>query len=494
MNHLSTWRAYCVCRLSHASFMTCSLGSTVHRQLTIWMLVAGLISTVGCGPGPLDERWAPPRPLGERTAAHRAPREPIEPEEGSTWKEPTGQITLREVLAAALLKNPELASDSWAVRIGEARILQAGLRPNPEIALQVENVAGTGATRGVESAETTVMLSQLVELGGKRMKRVRLAELDRDLSAWGYEARRVSVLTETTQRFIEVAAVQRQFDLAREGVMLAEEALAAADKRVAAGTAIPLEKTRASVPAATARMELRGVERDLSISRRRLASMWGASEVRFDAVVAEFDRVDEAPTLRELVDHISNNPDVARWSVEIAQRRSGIELARAQAIPDVTAGLGARRISESDDTAAVFELSLPLPLFDRNQGGVLEARLAGVKAEHDRRAAELRVSTALGEAYDELTTAREGTLMLKQDILPAAQSSYDAINAAYERGQVGYLEVIDARRSLIDAQHRYIDALATYHRAVAETEGLIGQSLSTVGRHKTSQPATKDNP
>jgi cobalt-zinc-cadmium efflux system outer membrane protein len=95
---------------------------------------------------------------------------------------------LRQALALALLQNPELRAFAWDVRAAEARTLQAGLRPNPELGLEVENIAGTGVLQGGQSAETTLRLNQVIELGGKRARRLQVAAVERDLAAWDYEA------------------------------------------------------------------------------------------------------------------------------------------------------------------------------------------------------------------------------------------------------------------------------------------------------------------
>src|SRR5919198_1502431 len=111
------------------------------------------------------------------------------------------------------------------------RTLQAGLRPNPELGLEVENVAGTGALRGGRSAETTLRLSQVIELGGKRIRRLRVAAFERDLAAWDYETKRLEVLTAVAQAFIEVVRAQERLGAEEELVRLAAQVLATVAER-----------------------------------------------------------------------------------------------------------------------------------------------------------------------------------------------------------------------------------------------------------------------
>jgi cobalt-zinc-cadmium efflux system outer membrane protein len=211
--------------------------------------------------------------------------------------------------------------------------------------------------------------------------------------------------------------------------------------------------------------------------RHRLAATWGSTTPAFEKVAANLDAIAAVPPLEVLENHVTANPDLARWTAQVSQRQAAVELARAQAVPDLTAGVGARRFEESDDTAAVVEFSLPLPLFDRNQGDVLESRFALAKARADRRAAEVRVSVALATTYQELAAAHAEAQSLRDNVLPAAQEAFDATNQSYQQGKRGYLEVLDAQRSLFEARGQYINALADYHSAVAEVEGLIGHGL-----------------
>lgn len=439
------------------------------------ILLLALLS--GCSPSPFAERWAELRPLGRDLPAYRPALHATDDMPADLFPSPTGVVTLRQAMAAALLRNPELASFSYEVRVREARALQAGLPPNPELGVEIENFAGTGATRSFDSAETTVSLSQLIELGDKRAKRRNVAELDRDLAGWDYEAKRVAVLTEVTRRFVNVITAQRRLDLAQQNMALTDQVFKAVGKRVDAGAAPAVERSRANVLVAMSQIEYQRAQRDLDEARIQLAAVWAQTSSTFDGVSGELQATTAIPPLEKLTARISQNPDLARWSVERAQRQAAVDLAKSNAIPNVTASGGVRRLSDSDDTALVIGLSLPLPLFDRNQGGIAEARFSQAKAQQERRAAEVRVGTALKVAHRSASTAYAETITLQEKVLPAAQEAYAAIDKAYQQGTVGLLEVLDARRTLLEARKQHIDATGNYHAAVAELEGLIGQPL-----------------
>ncbi len=208
------------------------------KVIPIALSCLSTVAIVGCGGAPRAVTWPEARPWGADLPSYRAPRHPIPTDEDArAFAEPGGQLTQHDAFAAALLHNRDLATFAWDVRIREARALQASLPPNPEIELELEEFGGTGDASAFDAAETTALFSQLIELGQKRRKRTRLAELNQDLAAWEYETARVRVLTSVARAFIATLVLQQQTELANRNQALAREAYDTIDKRVAAGAA-----------------------------------------------------------------------------------------------------------------------------------------------------------------------------------------------------------------------------------------------------------------
>ena len=270
------------------------------------------IALFGCSPHPLGYDWPKPVPLGRDVPVYTPPREldcqadPVP----RPFEEPREQLTLREAMVAALLNNPELASFSWEVRIREARALKAGLLPNPEVGLEVEEIGGTGVASGFDAAATTVLFSQLIPLAGKIEKQARVAELDRDLAGWDYEAKRIEVFTDVTTRFVAVAVAQRHLQLAHENVALAEQIFEAATKRLQAGIATTIDQTKANVVVATTRIESKHAEHELTTARHRLAATWGSTNPLFESVAAELQKIEAIPSYAQLM---VNVPRIRVW-------------------------------------------------------------------------------------------------------------------------------------------------------------------------------------
>jgi cobalt-zinc-cadmium efflux system outer membrane protein len=275
-------------------------------------------------------------------------------------------------------------------------------------------------------------------------------------------------------------SAQERVRLNAESVRLAEQVLTAVGERVKAGKVSPVEETRARVTLATSRIALERAQQDLHAARTRLVATWGGRLPVFERAEGTLEGITAIPSREQLVARIAQNPEIARWATEMTQRQAAVALERARQVPDPTIGSGFRHTRETGDNAMVMAFSLPLPVFDRNQGGVLEARSRLAKAGEERRAAEVQVRTALAEAYAGLSSAVIEATGLRNEVLPGAQQAFDAANEGYRQGKFGFLDVLDAQRTLFEARGQYVEALAAYHRAVAEVERLIGEPLGAV--------------
>jgi len=392
--------------------------------------------------------------------------------------EPNGVLILRQALALTLINNPELKAFSLETRAAEARELQAGLWPNPEIDIEAENVGGTGELSGFDGAETTIQLSQLIELGGKSQKRRKVASLEKELAGAGYQAKRLEILTEAGKAFIELLAVQERTTLLSELSDVSRQALNSVTQRVEAGKDPPLEKTKASVAFSNVRIEHKQAMKELVKAKKNLASFWDNEQPVFTQAQGQLDVVSDIPEIDVLRQKLVSNPQLTRWDTEISRNRAAVELAKSQSVPDITIGGGLRRFSETDDNALVFGVSIPLPISDRNQGGRREAAYNLAKSYEEQRAARIEVTNQFNQIYTELSSSLDKIRELKASVLPGAQEVFEASQEAYAQGKIDYLNVLDAQRTYFVSQSDYLEALLTYHKAKTDMDGLVGQNIN----------------
>ncbi len=391
--------------------------------------------------------------------------------------QPTGDLSLRDALALTLERSPELQSWEWEIRARDARAVQVGLLRNPELRTDVEDLGGSGAREGFEDTQTTVRLAQLVELGGKRGKRRRLAELESALATWDYRAKRLHVLEETSKAFVKALVAQRRMRLATDQEQLARRVIAAVDDSVAAGATSPVESTRAAVALGRAELARRRAEQELDAARTAVAASWGGTP-SFAALVGDLERLTPPPPADELARRLAGAPEVARWTTEMEQRRASLAVERAKRVPDVTIGAGGRHFSDNGDNAAVLELSVPLPLFDRNQGGIAEAEHRLAKARAERSAAQVSAEAALATAASRLTAAYDAAERLRMRVLPQATTAHAGALDAYHKGLFRLVDVLDAQRTLFDLREEYVGVLETYHLLAADVERLTATPLA----------------
>lgn len=393
---------------------------------------------------------------------------------------PTGAVSLQDAVGLALAQSPDLLSFGWSRRAAEARQLQAGRRPNPELETTLEDLGRSRRAADTSDAvqpQATVQLSQLVELGGKRAARQRLAGLDFDLATWDYEAARLDVLTRVTSAFLAVLAGQQAVAQSAQTLDVAEQVQRTVAARVAAGVVSPIEETRAGVLVASAQIEVDRARRTLEARRRQLATLWGSPVAAFASAAGDLTVLPQIPPLATLEAALAHNPDLARWVAEVERRQAALALARSARVPDVTVSAGYRRFTAVGGNAIVVGATVPLPWFNRNRDGI-RAAIADVDATREgARSAQLQLMAQLADAYRALSSAGDDVTTLRTRIVPGARAVFDAVQEGYGLGRFGLMDVLDAQRTLVDANNRLLQAVAAFHDAVTAVERLTGAPL-----------------
>jgi cobalt-zinc-cadmium efflux system outer membrane protein len=381
-------------------------------------------------------------------------------------------LTLAEALARAGASSPFQEAAAAGVRAAEAQRRVAGLRPNPSIVVETENVAGTGIYQGLRSSETTVGLALPLERGGKRGARIGLA--DAQIGRAGLQANiaRADLRLRVTQTYVVAVAAQRRIGIARDQLDIAAEVLRVASVRVRAGRASPLEEQRAEVARVAADGAIERAERSAIVASANLARLLGILVGTLDD--AWFQRVD---SIRQ-----SGAPGTASTLTAAAARAdldtatAQVRLARSQRVPDLTLSASARRLEQTNDVAAVFGVSIPLTVFNGGRSAVAVADAQRDQTDALRRVALLDVEQDLAgaqaDAANAATTARNAT----GPALAAAQEAARIVRIGYREGKFGQLDLLDAERTLLETRTAAIDALAAYHDAQARCERLTADA------------------
>jgi cobalt-zinc-cadmium efflux system outer membrane protein len=376
-------------------------------------------------------------------------------------------LTLEAALQTALRQNPLLRAAEAEVDASRGALDQAGARPNPTLGIDQEDTRRDTRT-------TTVLLSQPLELGGKRSARIALARSTRELALADLASRQADVRAGTIQAFFEALIAQERVKVAEQSAEIAANGTTAAARRVTAGKVSPTDETRARVAEANARIELRQAQADRQAAQRALDLAMGAADGTSSPLDGRPESLPQPPDAQDLAERVAQSPALRRAQGEVQHAQAAYELERARRIPDLTVSLGSKRAAETGRNQPMIGLSIPLPLFDSNTGAQLEALRKRDAAQALAEAEEQRLRAEVLQTLDQLQARASEAQALKQEVLPAAQGVHDATRRGYELGKFSFLDVLDAQRTLLQARTQYFSALAQVHRAAAELERRLG--------------------
>ncbi len=379
-------------------------------------------------------------------------------------------LTLSQAIDRADAASPTPEAADAAIRAAEADRRAAGLRPNPSIVAESENIGGTGLYRGVRSAETTVGLSLPLELGGKRGARVALAEARIGRASVDRDIARADLRLRVTQAYIDAAAGQRRLSVAREQLAIASEVVRAARIRVRAGRASPIEEQRADVARLRAENAVDQAARTADLAAATLARLTGLPRVTVDP-----DWFGRLPTI--VVAPVGPTLTDAAARADLTTAEASVRLAERQRIPDLTLNASARRLEQTDDTAAVIGLSIPLRLFDRGRASTDAAVARRDQAAALRRAARLDADIAIAQARTDADNATAAARLATGPALAAATEAARIARIGYREGKFGQLDLLDAERTLADTLTAAIDAVAALHDARARLDRLSAPAI-----------------
>jgi len=386
-------------------------------------------------------------------------------------------LTLAGAVTRVLAFNPGIKAAFLEIEAKHGEEAQASVKPNPDLLLEVENFGGGKARSGFESAETTLSLAQTIELGDKRLRRLRAAHLDASLAGWDYEAVRLQTALQAAQAYVDTLGAQERLKVLRDFVTIAEKTRSSVDIRVKEGRASPIDADRTLVAVARARALAKGEEARFDAARRKLAALWGSDRPDFGRVTGRFGQRHTVPSFEAIKSFLEGNPALARWSDGISHRLALLEVEKGKTIRDIKVGAGVRHFNDDDSTALVAAVSVPLQVFDRNGGAIAAAQRRLVKAEHEAGAARTQLIGSLVEALGGLKVAATLVQSLETEVLPAAQTAFDRVQIGYNEGRFDILNLLEAQRSIFEARLELVTAQADYEKARVLVESLIGRDL-----------------
>ena len=370
-------------------------------------------------------------------------------------------LTLVQALEEAAARSPAVVAAEGDVAAAEARVRQAGYRNNPELSFEVENVAGTGQLTGIQSMEATLAVNQRLDLGGRRAARVNASRAELAVQRIRLAIARAELAQSVREQFARAVAARERLKQAIETVDRAQELARVTRILVDAGRDPPLRAVRARSALAQALAEQTAAEADEQAARSSFAALFGVST---PVTTVSGSTIDLTPRpVRPEQSLEVRLADAERAAAEAAVRE---QLAERRIDPAV--GVGVRHVRETGDFGLVAGVSMPLRIFDNNQGNVAAARAALAAAEA-RRATTLANTTARARnAIAEVEAAGRRVDALQESALPEAAEALRLAVRSYEEGRASLLELLDAQDAYTAAQAALTEARLQLALATAE--------------------------
>lgn len=379
-------------------------------------------------------------------------------------------LTLASAVQLALENNPEISAARREIDAAEGARTQAVVYQNPTLGLEVEDVRR-------DSRTTTLLLSQPFELGGKRAARIAVAERGIDLAGAQLATRQAGMRASVTAAFFAALVAQERVRLAQTSLELASTGSQAAGKRVRSGKVSPVEEIRAKVAESNVRLELVQAQGELQTSLQELRALT-AHSVGIEVLDGDVLALPMLPAQEALEARLAQAPALRQAQLEVRRLGALATLENTKRVPDITVSAGVQRAQDQGRSQAVIGISVPLPFFDTNRGGIAEALGRRDKAEDEARSVELRLRADVAAALQRHATARAEVQALQSEILPGAQSAFDAARKGFELGKFDYLETLDAQRTLLQARTQHLRAVADAHRSATDLDRLLGIPVS----------------
>ena len=418
-----------------------------------------------------------PVSAGSVVAAADSPAKPLSP----ITPVPALRLSLDETVALFLRQNLDLLMAKFGIESAKGQQITARLFPNPVASIGTLSAFTQGRTPG-NSGAVIGQIQQLFELAGKRGYRIESAAFGTQSVEAAFEDA-VRQLTFTVKdAYSRTQLAQRRLALAEENRDRFSRILDVNTIRFKKGYIAEVDLIRIRLQFIDFQSQVIQSLQEGETARADLRQLLRVSPATVLELTSEFDykRVDpDIGRLRTVA--LDARPDVRSKRFIMSQREADLRLAKAYRIPDVTVGAGySIQGPKGPDNPGQVALSLgvPLPLFNRNQGGIIQAEVAVQTAEADLSKTLNQVENEVDVAYKNLLQSRRLVEAFLGGVLEDARSTFTIVERAYERGGATILDLLDAARTSRTIQQNYFEALFNYQRNVIQLESAVGQEIS----------------
>jgi outer membrane protein, heavy metal efflux system len=433
-------------------------------------LLKTLITVCACAYALRSAAAGEPAPGGELTVL--PPAEYVaqhDPEAVPAPQPETGGLTLVALEELALTINPSLAEAEARVRAARGQALQAGLPPNPTIGYLGSEIGNDG-----EAGQQGMVFGQEV-IRGRKLRLSRAVE-GREVARRQQQlaAQQLRVLTDVRIAFYNAYLAQQRVELGGKLQELGRQSQSAAKSLVDAAEGRRTDLLQAEIEASRASADLGQAESALRAAWRTLAVAVGQSDMPIQPLAADIQSLRWPHSWEETRDRLlGESPEMSEALMRVEKARFALARACAEPVPDVTAEGSVQYDHATQNTIAGAQVTLPLPLWNRNQGGIAKARASLMAAQLHLDSVQLGLEQRLAAEFQRYETALVRVEALERDILSRAQESIDVATQGYAAGELGFLDFLTVQRTYFQANLEYLTALGQLNESVQMLSGLL---------------------
>ncbi len=403
-------------------------------------------------------------------------------------------LSLDEVLRYAEAHAPLLKSAEARTRLASAAVTQESpwFPENP----QVSGSLGTLTQNGGTGVQYALSLSQEIEIAGERGMRKRAALAEEKLGHLSQDVAHWELHVEVHRLHNELILMAEKRRQAERFVAFSESLQKIADGQVRAGETAPLTLLVADTDLAQTRSELLATEQQEAATKTVLGGLIGWPRGKSLSVSGDLPKTQPAPEVSRLLQLMADNhPSLQLRREAVNARQARLASEQRDVWPNPTVGASFARQPELPGQpradSIMFQLSVPLPLWRRNQGGIAKAQAELDLAASQQAEVTTQLETQLQVTASALNAAAARVAIYESSIIPKLEEKLVSLQRAYELGEVGLLQVSQTRERLLEGSQQYLDARIAYFRAAAALEGYVGIDLTSSAARANSAASSE---
>ncbi len=380
-------------------------------------------------------------------------------------------LSLAEAQSAVINNSNEIKALESEVKAAKALIIQAGLRPNPELEVGMENGAGTD---GISVNKIEVGVSQTIELGHKKEARIDVAEKNVKLKELDINQIKRELETETIRRFIPIAGLKNKLYLIDDMIKIVKNIHNIIKKRVEYGAAMEIDLLGTEIELENLAIEREAIERKLKNAKKNLTALMGENPIAFEDISTKLTENYTLLKFSELEKKLQDHNEIIINKMEQEVASAELQEIKANAITDLTIGIGYERNQEEEANAALIGVSIDLPIFNKNQGEIAQKKESILSMQHMSKNTSLQLKREILEQYNSFQNIEKQISAINERTLPRAEEMYKKVRELYEKSAVQIFDVIDTQIKLVETKMSIIELKTELAEIAADIYEITG--------------------